>query len=64
MVDRKSRTRGWLIFAGIVVMLLSLGMMKFWVRVLFSKMGFPLLLVGGAIVLLGLLGKRKRGDKR
>jgi len=64
MDDKRSRTRGWLIFGGIVIMLLSLSLMKFWMRVLFSRMGLPLLLIGGVIFVLGLMGKRERGKKR
>jgi hypothetical protein len=57
------RLRGWLIFAGIIVVFFALSLLKFRMRVLFSKAGLPLLLIGVAIVVLTLM-KRKRPDKR
>ncbi len=58
-----SKFRGWLIFAGILAVFFSLSLMKFHMRVLFSKAGLPLLLIGVAIVVLTLM-KRKRGGEQ
>jgi len=54
-----SKFRGWLIFGGILIIFLALSLLKFHMRVLFSKAGLPLLLIGVAIVVLTLM-KRKR----
>ena len=59
----RSRFRGWLIFAGILVVFFSLSLLKFHMRVLFSKAGLPLLLIGVGIVVLTLM-KRKQGGER
>ena len=58
-----ARFRGWLIFAGILVIFFSMSLLKFQMRVLFSKAGLPLLLIGVAIVVLTLM-KRKTGQGR
>jgi len=58
-----SRLRGWLIFAGILVAFFSMSLLKFHTRVLFSKAGLPLLLIGVGIVVLTLM-KRRQGPER
>ena len=58
------KARGWLIFAGILAAWLAMGLVKFRMRVLFSKAGMPLLLIGAGIVVLTLMkSKRNRGGR-
>lgn len=59
----RAKFRGWLIFAGILGIFFSMSLLKFRMRVLFSKAGIPLLLMGLAILVLTLL-KRREGDRR
>jgi len=60
MSKPKARYRWWLIFAGIVLVLLALPLLRFRMRVLLSKMGVVILLLGAALVVLGRLGKKKQ----
>jgi hypothetical protein len=58
--------RGWLIPLGIILLILASGMMKFRMKVLFSRMGPLLLLLGVALIVLArvrLTPKKKKDDE-
>ena len=60
----RSKTRGWLIFAGIFVLALALPLLRFKGIVLFSRLAVPVVLI--ALVLLAmsrLIPKKPRRDK-
>jgi hypothetical protein len=58
------KTRGWLIFAGIIAAWLSMGLLRFRMKVLFSKAGMPLLLIGVLIIVLTLMKPKKKQGER
>ena len=57
----KPTTRSWLIFAGIIVLVLALPMLKFRALMVMGKAGGFVALLGLALILLGKY-KRKEGD--
>ncbi len=58
-----AKYRGWLIVLGIILLLLASGLMKFRMKVLFSKMGPILLLMGVALIVLARLGRKTKKDE-
>ena len=63
MSDGWAKYRGWLIPIGIILLILASGLMKFRMKVLFSKMGPILLLLGAALIVLARLGRKKKKDE-
>ena len=61
MSSRRSRIRPWLVFAGIVILILSLSLLRIRFLMAMGRLGIPVALTG---VLLILLGRRswKKGD--
>ena len=57
------KARGWLIFAGILAAWLAMGLLRFRMKVLFSRAGMPLLLIGAGIVILTLMKSKNRGGR-
>ena len=65
MPVRDSKFRGWLIFAGIIVVVLALPLLRIRFLMGMGKMAPFLLLIGLAIFALGVVGKkRKQGGKK
>ncbi len=60
----KPTTRSWLIFAGIIVLILSLGLLKFRFRMLMGKAGIFVAVIGLLLILLGKLKPKKRDAKK
>ena len=58
-----AKYRGWLIVIGIILLLLASSLLKFRMKVLFSKMGPILLLLGVALIVLARLGRTKKKDE-
>ena len=56
----KQTTRSWLIFAGIVILVLSLSPLKFRARMLMGKAGVFVALLGLVLILLGKHRPKKR----
>ncbi len=56
----KRTTRSWLIFAGIIVLVLSLSLLKFRARMLMGKAGVFVALLGLVLILLGKHKPKKR----
>ena len=64
MPVRESKFRGWLIFAGIIVVVLALPLLRVRVLMGMARLAPILLFVGVLIFVLGVMGKRrKRGRK-
>ncbi len=57
-------TRSWLIFAGIIVLILSLSLLKFRFRMLMGKAGFFVAMIGVLPILLGKLKPKKRDAEK
>jgi len=58
-----AKYRGWLIVIGIVLLILASGLLRFRMRMAFSRMGPILLLLGVALIVLARLGRTtKRKD--
>ncbi len=60
----KSTTRGWLIFAGIIVLVLALPMLKIRALMVMGKAGGFVALLGLALVLLGKYKRKERDTKK
>jgi len=58
-----SRYRGWLIVGGIVAILLALPLLGFRMKVLMSRMGLVVLLLGAGMIVLARMGRGGRGRK-
>ena len=56
--------RGWLIFAGIVLMFLALPLLKIRALMAMGKMAFIPLILGALVVLLALKGGRRKDQGR
>ena len=56
----KPTTRSWLIFAGIVVLVLALPMLKFRALMVLGKAGVFVALLGLVLILLGKYKPKKR----
>lgn len=60
----KPTTRSWLIFAGIIVLILSLSLLKFRFRMLMGKAGIFVAIIGLLLIFLGKLKPKKRDAKK
>ena len=60
----KPTTRSWLIFAGIIVLIFSLSLLKFRFRMLMGKAGIFVAVLGLLLILLGKLKPKKRDAKK
>ena len=60
MARKRSETRNWLLFAGIIVLVLALGCLPAKIYMLKGKMLMPLLILAAVLI---LLAKLKRTDK-
>jgi len=59
----RSKARTWLIFAGIVLLVLGASMLSKMLLVMAARAAMPMLILGGALLLLAWLAPRKRKDK-
>jgi len=60
----KPTTRSWLIFAGIIVLIFSLSLLKFRFRMLMGKAGIFVAIIGLLLILLGKLKPKKRDAEK